>query len=73
MQWLLLADLAASPLRSALGAERQAFAIVSVAESPRKQLLLRREMPESACDPDDADVVGTNAPGDEQERTEIDR
>ena len=39
----------------------------------RKQLLLRREMPESACDPDDADVVGTDAPGDEQERHEINR
>jgi hypothetical protein len=39
----------------------------------RKQLLLRREMPESACDPDDADVVGINGPGDEQERTEINR
>ena len=37
----------------------------------RKQLLLRRGMPESACDPDDADVVGTNDPADEQEGTEI--
>ena len=39
----------------------------------RKQLLLRREMPEPACDPDDADVVGTDGPADEQERTEINR
>jgi hypothetical protein len=41
----------------------------------RKQLLLRRShgMPESACDPDDADVIGTNGPGDEQEHPKSNR
>jgi hypothetical protein len=41
----------------------------------RKQLLLRRsrEMPESACDPDDAEVIGTNGLGDEQEQPKSNR